>query len=186
MKHLAFFVVTGFYTGLLPAALMRRMFPYLPERRGLGGGFMGSLMGLAIQLLLASDPHALGLQIALIVLTFLLGLWLVEPAEKLMFERWGYRKRHDGSTANVDYNATCLDEIHGQLIAGLAVFAAGPEHWLKCLVYSFVVFRLFDAGKLWPAGLVERRFKNAFGIMFDDTVAGLMAAMLTWWAYNLH
>jgi phosphatidylglycerophosphatase A len=40
---------------------------------------------------------------------------------------------------------------------------------------GFVLFRIFDAGKLGPVGWADRRFKGGFGIMFDDVVAAILA-----------
>jgi phosphatidylglycerophosphatase A len=46
------------------------------------------------------------------------------------------------------------------------------------LIAGFVLFRLFDHTKPWPARLAEQRLPIGFSVMFDDVVAGLWAAAL--------
>jgi phosphatidylglycerophosphatase A len=40
---------------------------------------------------------------------------------------------------------------------------------------AFVLFRLFDILKPGPVAWADRRFKNPFGVMFDDLVAAALA-----------
>ena len=46
-------------------------------------------------------------------------------------------------------------------------------------IVAFVLFRLFDITKPWPCRAAERA-PGGVGIMLDDIVAGLYAAILTW------
>jgi phosphatidylglycerophosphatase A len=48
--------------------------------------------------------------------------------------------------------------------------------WIGCIL-AFVLFRLFDITKLGPVGWADRQH-GAFGIMADDVIAGLIAALL--------
>ena len=43
---------------------------------------------------------------------------------------------------------------------------------------GFVLFRLFDIWKPWPIRHLERQFHGGFGIMVDDVVAALYAALI--------
>ena len=45
------------------------------------------------------------------------------------------------------------------------------------LVAAFVLFRTFDTIKPWPVNIFDR-MANAFGVVFDDVAAGLMANIL--------
>jgi phosphatidylglycerophosphatase A len=47
------------------------------------------------------------------------------------------------------------------------VFGIAPFFW----------FRFYDIKKPFLVGYIDRKFKNAFGIMMDDVVAGIFAAM---------
>lgn len=49
-------------------------------------------------------------------------------------------------------------------------------YWLGILA-TFVLFRLFDIAKPFPIGWADRRVSGGFGIMLDDIIAGIMAAL---------
>lgn len=66
-----------------------------------------------------------------------------------------------------------IDEFAGQWITLLAL--ARPT--VPGLLAAFILFRLFDITKLGPVGWADRRH-GAFGIMADDVIAGIVAAML--------
>ncbi len=72
-----------------------------------------------------------------------------------------------------DPGVVVIDEVCGQLIA-LAFLPAG---WLV-VGASFVLFRFFDIIKPWPIRRLEH-LPGGWGIMADDAVAGLAAALLT-------
>ena len=40
-------------------------------------------------------------------------------------------------------------------------------------LYIFILFRFFDIKKPFPVNFFDKRFKNSFGVIFDDVVAGL-------------
>jgi phosphatidylglycerophosphatase A len=66
-----------------------------------------------------------------------------------------------------------IDEFAGQWITLLAL--ARPT--IPGLFAAFVLFRVFDITKLGPVGWADRRH-DAFGIMADDVIAGLIAGTL--------
>ncbi len=67
-----------------------------------------------------------------------------------------------------------IDEVVGQGLVLLSI----PDDPLMWIV-SFALFRYFDIAKTWPIHLLEKRFKNAFGIMIDDIGAALYAILAT-------
>ena len=76
------------------------------------------------------------------------------------------------------------DELAGQMLAlaplSLGLFLAGaPAHVFPWpgWVGAFVMFRLFDILKPPPVSTAER-LPGALGVMADDLVAGLMAAIV--------
>lgn len=75
-----------------------------------------------------------------------------------------------------------LDEVAG---TWLAVSLLDPSALSYAL--GFLLFRLFDIWKPWPIGWVDRNVKGGLGVMLDDYVAGLFAALLLyvaslmWW-----
>ncbi|MFV0282215.1 MAG: phosphatidylglycerophosphatase A [Castellaniella sp.] len=50
-------------------------------------------------------------------------------------------------------------------------------HGLWSQIVSVALFRLFDIAKPPPVSLLDRRFKNGFGVMIDDIVAALYALL---------
>jgi phosphatidylglycerophosphatase A len=66
-----------------------------------------------------------------------------------------------------------IDEVAGQW---LVLVAAPPSP----LAYSlaFLLFRIFDIWKPWPVRWAERRVKGGLGIMLDDILAAVYAALL--------
>lgn len=64
------------------------------------------------------------------------------------------------------------DEAAGMLLALAAL--SGPA-WLGVAI-AFGLFRLFDIAKPWPVSWADRR-PGAVGVMLDDLLAGLYAAM---------
>ena len=46
------------------------------------------------------------------------------------------------------------------------------------VVAGFILFRLFDILKPWPISWVDRRVHGGIGIMLDDVIAGVFAAVV--------
>lgn len=97
-----------------------------------------------------------------------------------------------------------IDEVSGQLIAFLLgtllaarwtivgnrwpgfPFAADPFTWAswKYLLLGFILFRVFDIWKPFPARQAEA-FPGGWGIMADDWIAGIYAGLGLWLARAL-
>ena len=84
--------------------------------------------------------------------------------------------------ADHDPSEIVIDEVLGQWIAllplawGAANAGVAVERLWPGWVAAFVLFRLFDIWKPGPVGWMDRR-SDAWGVMLDDAVAGLMAAL---------
>ena len=94
--------------------------------------------------------------LALIVVTFVVGVWLCEKTS----EDLGVH----------DHSGIVWDEFVGYW---LTMFLA-PQGWEWALV-GFVLFRFFDVLKPWPVKWADRRVAGGFGIMVDDLLAGVYA-----------
>ena len=70
-----------------------------------------------------------------------------------------------------------IDEVSGQLISYLGIGAAVPN-W-KYLLLGFILFRVFDIWKPFPARQAES-LPGGLGIMADDWIAGIYAALGLW------
>jgi phosphatidylglycerophosphatase A len=119
-------------------------------------GTMGTL--LAIGFYLPMSQLSLAWYAALLALISIGGIWLCDRASRDLGVH--------------DHPGIVWDEIAGYL---LTMFAA-PAGWLWILI-GFALFRLFDIWKPWPIGWLDRRVSGGFGIMLDDLVAGVFAAI---------
>lgn len=177
-------IATGFGLGYLPIA----------------SGTWGSLGGILIAWVAWSKsvpslflhPEGIGgyyqvefqtlINLAVVLAVALGGVW----CSSVVATAWGKR----------DPGEIVVDEISGQLIAligaGLVVSLTsddvGPDtprlivlispSW-KYLLAGFILFRIFDIWKPWPARDAER-LPGGWGIMADDWIAGLYAAICLW------
>ncbi len=71
-----------------------------------------------------------------------------------------------------DHQAIVWDEMAGFMVTMWFV----PMTWEHVLV-GFVLFRLFDILKPWPIRWIDQHLQGGFGIMMDDVLAGLLAAL---------
>ena len=69
-----------------------------------------------------------------------------------------------------------IDETIGQSLT-FALVVGGPCS-LTVLIAGFLLFRLFDITKVWPASFFDRRVHTALGVMMDDVIAGLYAGVI--------
>ncbi len=76
-----------------------------------------------------------------------------------------------------------VDEIAGQWF----LLSVLPQSLLAYAI-GFAVFRIFDIVKPFPISYADRRYKGAFGIMFDDLLAALYPVflfMIVVWLYQV-
>ena len=124
-------------------------------------GTFGSLWGLPLVWTLLKLPlfYRLGLPILLIII----GIPICGKAAKVLGVK--------------DPGAVVLDEIAAFPVVFLAVLLGHvPFTWITAGV-GFVLFRLFDITKLWPARQLEF-LPGGTGVMADDLAAGIYAGCL--------
>ena len=77
-----------------------------------------------------------------------------------------------------DQKSIVIDELAGVWIAFIPV--SGIVMMRDFLMYSFlafIFFRIFDIWKPYPINIVDRGIKNYFGVVLDDLIAGIYAAI---------
>jgi len=129
---------------------------YLP----LAPGTFGSLVGVGLFLLLAR-VNPLVIIGAILAVTFA-GIWAGSRVEQV--------------SGRKDPGKVVVDEVAGQMIAlfPLTLFA----RWSTgAVILSFILFRFFDIVKPYPANRLQD-LDGGMGIMFDDLVAGVYAAVV--------
>ncbi|ELJ8581950.1 TPA: phosphatidylglycerophosphatase A [Vibrio cholerae] len=125
-------------------------------------GTMGTLASVPFYLMLAQLP--LTLYAVVVVFASLIGIKICQVTSDDM-------QVHD-------HGSIVWDEFAGFWITMLIVplYQLPVFDW-KWLVTGFVLFRFFDMLKPWPISWLDKRVHGGFGIMIDDLVAGVMAAI---------
>jgi phosphatidylglycerophosphatase A len=104
------------------------------------------------------------------------GIWLLLAAAAVVFALglWA-ADRYMRAVKVHDPGAVVIDEIAAQWLT-LAVAPLNPLAYLL----GFVLFRIFDVLKPWPASWLDRRVGGAFGVMIDDIAAAVYAGAVLW------
>jgi phosphatidylglycerophosphatase A len=161
---------------------------YLPLAPGTWGSAVAVafVWGTAAVTRSETGPMIVVAEFTLLLALAAMGLW----ASERVVEAW---------PSNPDPSYVVIDELSGQtisLVAGLALsawttrspqpiivrittaFSAGLVSW-KYLVAGFILFRVFDIWKPFPARRAEL-LPGGLGIMADDWIAGGYAALGLW------
>jgi phosphatidylglycerophosphatase A len=128
-------------------------------------GTLGSALGLGFVAALGRLPLSRGWVTSLLfgtaLLIFFLGVWTATHAEKFF--------------GRTDPGEVVIDEVVGQMVT----FLARPDAPWKWLVAGFLLFRVFDIIKPFPARRAEKA-PGGWGIMLDDVLAGAYSLAAIW------
>ena len=83
---------------------------------------------------------------------------------------------------NKDPKEVVVDEFIGQSIPIYLYEIShgsikGPQESILFYLYMFILFRYFDIKKPFPVNFFDKKFKNSFGVIFDDVIAGLYVVL---------
>ncbi len=117
-------------------------------------GTIGSLIAIFVYFIFYNYLNLLSF-IVLIILIFFYSIFFLDTTIKRFF-----------STS--DPKEIVIDEFIGQSIPLLLC-----ENNFFLIILSFLLFRLFDITKPWPASYFDLKVKNANGVLMDDIIAGL-------------
>lgn len=121
-----------------------------------GPGTVGTLLAVLLYLPMASLSWPAYLLVILV--SGLAGIWICGKAARDLGVH--------------DHGGIVWDEFVGFWIT---MFLA-PAGWLWIL-FGFVLFRLLDIFKPWPIKWIDKHVGGGIGIMLDDVLAGIMAAL---------
>ena len=121
-------------------------------------GTIGSLFALGTGYMIAS--FSLGLLVAAILAISILGTFAAE--------------HHGQRMGKKDAPEVVIDEVAGQWMP--LVIIPLDFTWY---IAAFLLFRFFDISKIGPVGHAEK-FIGGIGVMADDLVAGILAALVLW------
>ncbi|WP_052378694.1 phosphatidylglycerophosphatase A family protein [Polycyclovorans algicola] len=130
-------------------------------------GTVGTLAAVPFAWVMLQWP--LGWALGVIVMAALLGIYLCGESAR----RLGVHD-HGGIVFDefVGYWISCLPLMPAVL--GLSGFAGSEA---LGLLLAFALFRFFDVLKPWPISWLDRHVDGGLGIMVDDLLAGLFAAV---------
>lgn len=126
-------------------------------------GTVGTLIGIPMLWLMPESPVA---YLAVTVVLFAFGIWCCGVTA----ERLGVH----------DHGGIVWDEVVGYLVAMYTM-----PRTIGWVIAGFVAFRLFDIWKPWPIRVFDRRIAGGLGIMIDDVLAGVLAALVLQAAWRL-
>lgn len=160
--------------GQPPATSLNRLWVFLAMGGGLGlapkaPGTFGSLPGLALAWATAAGAQRLADD------SSKLHAWLLTAAVLgiATLAAWVIIARAEAVLGHHDDQRIVIDEVVGQAIAAAFV----PTTWPWYLA-AFILFRALDVTKPGPIGHIDRRWSGAAGTLFDDVLAGVMAALI--------
>ena len=123
-------------------------------------GTVGSLCSLP--LVLVGVFFGLDALLSVVAVLFLLGWWAVRAVLRTQSAK--------------DPGFVVIDETVGQTLSFVLVLQMNWCWYIPLL--GFILFRFFDIVKLWPASYFDQSVHNAFGVMMDDVIAGIYAAVV--------
>lgn len=121
-------------------------------------GTAGSVVGLIFVWLVFAPLWMRSPWLCLLIfaIAFVLACWISDRAEAIF-------EQHDDSRIVIDE------------VLGMAATMFGNPITLGWLIAGFVLFRIADVIKPWPASLIDRRVRNGAGVMLDDLAAAIYA-----------
>ena len=119
-------------------------------------GTLGSIIGIIIGLFI-KNKFSITFYILIIFLICLISIIMINI----------YQTKFDSKE---DRPEIIIDELIGQQIPLFFI-----ELTTLNILLCFIFFRFFDILKVFPANYIDRKFKNSYGIIADDLVAGLQA-----------
>ncbi|MBW2592512.1 MAG: phosphatidylglycerophosphatase A [Deltaproteobacteria bacterium] len=120
-------------------------------------GTFGTLVALPLCFLLSLCNISF---VAIFIITFIvLAIWVAQEAEKLIKEK--------------DPGCIVIDEI-----AGMMVTLLGLPFDPITVVAGFLIFRILDIFKPFPARMLEKTIPGGAGVVLDDIAAGIWGNLI--------
>ena len=101
------------------------------------------------------------------VFIVLFAIWICEKASTNLLEK--------------DHKSIVIDELAGMWVALVPVLYVATDQNERILYASlaFIFFRVFDILKPFPISYFDTKYKNGLGIVLDDVIAGIFAAIIS-------
>ena len=124
-------------------------------------GTFGSIFAWVVFIFISHFINMIFLTIA----SLFFAIWLCEKVTEDLIEK--------------DHKAIVIDELIGMWISLIPVIyiASTQEDRTIYAVIALILFRFFDIAKPFPISYFDQKIKNGFGIVIDDCIAGIFAAI---------
>jgi phosphatidylglycerophosphatase A len=121
-------------------------------------GTAGSVVGMVVVWFIFGPlwMRSPALCLLIFAIAFVIACWISDQAEKIF-------DNHDDSRIVIDE------------VLGMAVTMFGNPITFPWLMLGFLLFRIADVIKPWPASWIDRRMRNGAGVMLDDLAAAIYA-----------
>ena len=121
-------------------------------------GTLGSVAGVFLGFILLSF-FSIKLVIVFFIFLLALSLYAIKVYQK-----------HVGKS---DKSEIIIDEVLGQLLVLMFI-----ELEFLQFFCAFILFRFFDILKIYPANIIDKKYSDHYGVIFDDIIAAIQALIV--------
>ena len=92
----------------------------------------------------------------------------------------------------IDSKEIVIDEFLGQSVPILFFYvilieaSVSLNFFVIIVLISFIGFRFFDILKPYPISYIDNNYKNGFGVVFDDILAGIFTTIVLYVFINIY
>ena len=146
---------------------LKKPYDFIASLGGIGlipfaPGTFGSIFAWLVFVIMS---HFVNMLIYTIAIVFI-AIWVCEKASVNLIQK--------------DHKSIVIDELAGMWVALVPViyFASNQFERIIYACLALVFFRVFDILKPFPISYFDKKYKNGFGIVLDDIIAGIFSGIL--------
>ena len=147
---------------------LKKPYDFIASLGGIGlipfaPGTFGSIFAWFVFIIMS---HFVDMLIYTICIVFI-AIWVCEKASVNLIQK--------------DHKSIVIDELAGMWVALVPVIYFASDQ-LDRIIYAclaLVFFRVFDILKPFPISYFDKKYKNGFGIVLDDIIAGIFSGILS-------
>ena len=130
----------------------------------IGPGTVGSIFGWFIFIILSHFISAVPL-VALTFFIIIFSIYISTVVTKELIEK--------------DHKSIVIDELAGIWLAMIPVIFIASSQYERSIyaLLALVIFRILDIFKPFPISYIDKNFKTGLGVVFDDLIAAIFAAL---------
>ena len=147
---------------------LKKSYDFIASLGGIGlipiaPGTFGSIFAWLVFVIMS---HFVDMLIYTICIVFI-AIWVCEKASVNLIQK--------------DHKSIVIDELAGMWVALVPViyFASDQLERITYACLALVFFRVFDILKPFPISYFDKKYKNGFGIVLDDIIAGIFSGILS-------